>query len=143
MIPTFETEFLSEVGDSVRRRQKAMKHRAFGLSCERLWETTDGTKREKLELTLLGPPSSRSAQLRFFVWSDRWIFVDAREGSKLGWKWEWTIEGKILGGVTGRDLIKAVESSYAASPFFSDLDFLDEIKSIWKSLLAARPSLVG
>src|SRR5258708_34074230 len=137
MIPTFETEFLSEVGVSIKRRQKAIKHKAFGLSCERLWEKTDGTKREKLELTLLGPPSLRSAQLRFFAWSDRWIWADAREGSKLGWKWEWTIGGKILGDVTGRDLIDAVESSYAASPFLSDRDFLDEIKAIWKPLLAA------
>jgi hypothetical protein len=142
MLPTFETEFLSEVGSSVRRRQKAIKHKAFGLNCERLWETTDGTKREKLELTLLGPTSSRSAQLRFFAWSDRWIWVDAREGSKLGWKWEWTIQGRILGHVTGRDLMDAVESSYAASPFLSDRDFLDEIESIWRPLLAARPSLV-
>jgi hypothetical protein len=142
LIPPFETQFLAEVAASIKRRQKAIKHRAFGLSCERLWETSDEIKREKLELMLLGPKSSRSAQLRFFAWSDRWIFADAREASKVGWKWDWTVEGRILGHVTGHDLIAAVESSYAASPFFTERDFLDEIKSIWQPLLAARPSLV-
>src|SRR5690349_5776827 len=75
LIPTFETDFLAEIGASIRRRQKAIKNKAFGLSCERLWETSDKEKREKLELTLVGPRSSRSAQLRFFAWSDRWIFA--------------------------------------------------------------------
>ena len=142
MIPTFETTFLSEIGESIRRRQKALKHKTFGMKCERAWESSEGLKREKLELTLSGPPRSKDAQLRFFAWSDRWIWADAREGGTPGWKWEWTVEGSVLGNVTGRDVVNAVESSYSASPFLSDRNFKGEINAIWKPLLKAKLSLV-
>ncbi|MFO1187500.1 MAG: hypothetical protein U1E87_08660 [Alphaproteobacteria bacterium] len=141
-LPHFESEFLAEVEFALRKRSKALKYKTFGLRCERVLDSTEASRQEKFELTLDGPPATRGAWLRLFVWSDRWVWVDARELGKTGWKWECTLEGKLLGRFGGRDLIEAAENSYTHCPFCTSTESVEDVKAIWQSMLATGPKLV-
>ncbi len=140
MIPSFESPFLSEFGEAIQRRQKAIKHSTFGLECVRVIDERARPPEEKLELIIAGPRRF-SHCLRANAWPDRWMWIDAREPGKRGWKWQWTREGRLLGNCTGANLVEALELSYAASPFVSEKAFTDQVAAIWRPLLATGPRL--
>ena len=144
MVPEFENEFLADVARSVKKRHKALKHSIRSINCDKVYEADEsGEKSEKLELTLRQSSSPKGLQLRLFAWPDRWVWVDARQAAKKGWKWEWTHEGRLLGVFGGRDLISAVEKALFDS---IDDDFnpvTSEVAEIWRPLLAKGPVRVS
>lgn len=130
-----ENHALKDVYENIKRRSKAIKYRGGLLSCERILERDGDESMEKLEFSY-GPKKSVSApSIRMYVWSDRWVWVDAREASRNGWKWEWTGEGRAPGQDFGRVLTKALERSIdEAITCLGNAP--DELEKIWGPLLS-------
>lgn len=128
--------FLADVVTSLRRRRKALRHEIRELRIERIIERGDDGAREKLEIHC---GDARRLGMRLFVWDDRWLWFDAREGSKAdGWLWEYTRDGRLFGDDPGRRLVKALEDSIAATFELSRND-LARLARIWTPLLARGP----
>ena len=126
-IPKFEDRQLDELADSLRRRRRALRNKSRSINLDRVIESTNGQRIEKLELTIeLSVPSLTT--IRVFVWADRFIWVDARRGSKDGWTFSWTKEGQLVGRRKGQ-LRVAIEKTLEAAGLIQseDTSTLDEI----------------
>ncbi len=95
---------------------------------------------ERIELLLKTGTSSKSEIIRLRFWSDRWIWVDARqsaEGARAGWNWKWTTDGRLAGHCSGRELLPTLEASHL---IFADGDrSLAGLDLIWDPILARGP----
>jgi len=144
MFPTFENEFLNSVVYSLRKRHKSLKHKLHSITCNKVYEVyEDNTKLEKLELDFRESRTYNGMTCRLFVWPDRWVWVDARKATKKGWEWEWTFEGRLLGGYGGRELISAIEEALFESTDENFKPIMFEVKEIWRPLLAKGPISVS
>ena len=56
-----------------------------------------------------------------YVWDDRWLWIDARRSTNIndGWEWEYTIEGKMSGSSTERELFDTLKSFYKESQMYT------------------------
>ena len=85
------SEFVEEVFASLRRRSKAIKYYARLTVTRRTpFNPEQGAD---LEIELRNRPLS----VRLWVWSDRWVWLDAREYGtrrKGGWVWSKTVDGR-------------------------------------------------
>ena len=121
----------------MRRRRRAIRYRVPSLTAEKVVERTSTTDREKLEITC--EIGARRARLRIFIWEDRWIWVDARRPSKVaGWSWQFTREGRVVGGLDGRRLVQVLEASVDAASS-SDEDAARALDEVWQSIFAIGP----
>lgn len=132
------SEHLAELAEGLRRRSRALKHSGGELRCERTIERFEDRDREKLEVTFRRRPNTKSVTVRLFAWSDRWVWIDAREPTKQGWKWEWTAEGRVSGAGLGKKIVDALERTIAASGEASET-IQDDLQLLWKPLLATGP----
>ena len=48
--------------------------------------------------------------LRVHAWEDRWLWIDARHSSKLGWLWEFNTEGRLLPPPSPTAVITRIEA---------------------------------
>lgn len=133
ILPTCENEFLNSVLFSLKKRQKAIKYKVSSITCEKIVEIDEGERFEKLEIDVQLLTSRCS--FRIFAWDDRWVWIDARRGSKNGWKWEWSDEGRLLGSFTGRDVVDALEFTQATF-FEMDSSRIGRFSEIWDAMLA-------
>jgi hypothetical protein len=126
-----KSAFLTDTLAALSKRRKALRHKLRHISVERVLERTEGNEWEKLEVSCeaLGP------RLRLFVWQDRWVFVDARTPTKEGWAWEFTTQGRLVGGVEARALVAALEATIEAS----FLESSAALERVWTPLLATGP----
>ena len=133
-----ESPYLREICDAFRRRRRAISHKGGAeLRGERVIEVNDGVRRERVEITLARRRSG-GAVCRLWVWSDRWAWVDAREGSKQGWRWGWTLDGRILGTQTSAAIVRALEETWGVTGC-DPSSIPEELRAIWKPLLAKGP----
>lgn len=130
-----DTGFLEDLLASLRKRRKALRHQVRDLSIERIVERSEGGDRGKLEIACV---ASGRARLRLFAWEDRWVWFDARCGSKDGWVWQFTRDGRLLAAEPGRGLVEAMERSIAAA-FELTPEGLSRLEDIWTPLLARGP----
>ena len=129
-----KSEFLADTLRCLAKRRKAIRHKVRDIAVEKVLERTGRGEREKLEIACTGPA------LRLFVWDDRWVFIDARTLVKdKGWTWEFTDQGRLVGGADGRGLVAALEETIEAVSSQSSA----ALKQIWKPLLASGPRLIG
>lgn len=142
MFPKFENAFIAELIDSVQKRRKAIAYRVRELRCDKVIERSGDAEQEKLEIEFHVRASARGCVVRLFIWEDRWVFVDARVGSKHGWKWEWTREGKLLGSVNGRSLVEALERTIDFAPSMSTAE-THLLDGVWIRMFGAKPKLVS
>lgn len=128
--------FLEELRLSLRKRQKAIKHRVRSLEMERLSDRSEegDFSGVGVECDLWIPRTT----IRLCVWENRWVWCDARQGSKQGWRWFYTHEGRIFGDETGRRLVAALEASFSAAHDATHGGKLT-FAAIWEPLLAAGP----
>ena len=136
--PRFEDSLLEDIAFSLRKRRKTLKHSTDGIRCERLVEIEDSETTEKMELEVR---LTNKTSVRVFAWSDRWLWVDARASAKKGWAWEWTRDGRLLGGCGGKDVVGAIENTLSKTHFV-DSQQTDVFTEIWKRLLARGPEEV-
>lgn len=137
--PTPENQFLNDVVLSIKRRRKALKHKNVSVVCERLVEDDGGKIREKIELEFL---KIRGVSIRIFLWSDRLIWIDSRAHCRNGWIWDWSCEGRVLGSLSGREIVKSVEDMLDLSSTMST-ENLGNFAKIWEGKLARGLRLIG
>ena len=135
-MPRVENEFLEDVLESFRRRSKALKHRNAKPKIERFLDIRDDETEEIVEVRI-----ERDRQtLRLTLWSDRYIdFWAAEMVRNIGWKFEYRNSGRFLGGIDGRSIVNAVETSLSAMFEMSD-ENVGNLEEIWKPLLATGPT---
>jgi hypothetical protein len=106
------------------------------LRFERILEREDGVETGKLEVDCA---IGRRISIRLYVWDDRWIWIDARQGSKAdGWLWDFSDQGRLIGGLTGRNLVNAFEHSIVATSGMTK-ERLDRFHDIWSTIFARGP----
>jgi len=135
-------DFIDDLLDSVARRRKALKHRLREISVERVADRVEDVERRKLEITLtkLGP---YSPVIQIFAWDDRWIWVEVSQVSKLAeFRWAYSNQGRLVGGLGGRQLVEAAEATIAAG-YQLTRDQIGRFDDIWKPILAAGPQPVS
>jgi len=133
-----ESPFLSELAEGLKKRRKSLSHGGGSITCERVQDRSEGVEREKLEVVFKRRPNIRSVSVRLFVWSDRWAWIDAREPTKNGWKWEWAAQGRLLGPDVGVRLAMAFQSTVTLSKA-ANSSIADELTQLWSPLLAKGP----
>lgn len=139
-LPTFESAFLNEIAKSYSKRRKSLAYDAFNLKFNKVFDVIAGGKTEKIEIAIQAASSANSANLRLYIWADRWIWVDARKSVKnAGWEWEYTTEGRLTGGSSACDAIDAFKEFYVLSAHFSPDTVSKDSFGIWGKLLAKGP----
>jgi hypothetical protein len=66
---------------------------------------------------------------------------NARAGGKNGWTFEWTVEGRAAGEVTGRALMKDIEETFDAISLAQTAD-ATALGEKWKPILLRGPKSV-
>ena len=135
MIPD-EGPFGDAFRTALRKRRKAIKQKLRQLETERLVDRSDEGDLSGLSVECdLWMPRTR---IRICVWDNRWVWFDARQGSKQGWRWFYTHEGRMFGEETGPRLVAALESS-VGSAHDAAHDGRMTFAAIWEPLLAQGP----
>jgi len=128
--------FVEDLRLSLRKRQKAIKHRLRAFDIERLVDRSDERALHGLgiDCTILAPRT----MVRLEAWDNRWVWFDARQGSKEGWRWFYTHEGRMFGDDGGRRLVGALEASFGAAQDAVHSGRMT-FAAIWEPLLAQGP----
>lgn len=124
-------QFLAGIVAGLAKRRRALRTKTRSLAVEQTLEGAGAEEQEKLEVSI----RTGTTALRFFVWDDRWVFVDARTPTtSKGWAWEFTHEGRFIGSDL-QGLVEALEASIDHASEQSG----EELYLVWKPLLAAGP----
>src|SRR3569833_3577666 len=137
-IPSSENPLIGEVLDSIRRRAKAWKGAFSTRTCEKVIERDVEKSREKIELTLMRSRTG-GVTVRLSVWDDRWVWLDIREGSKAGWLWTWTDQGRLSADTSPRALIEALDSTIRLLPSPGAQFRPETFTTIWNGKLLNGP----
>ena len=137
--PRFEDEFLESIAVAFRKRRKSLSHRTDRAECSKVFEQLSSEREERLEIDLVQRDRS---SLRLWAWPERHIWLDARRSTKVGWAWEWTHEGRLLGEKTAREVIVAVEETHAML-YNMNAGRVQALFGPWTQLLARGPKLVS
>jgi hypothetical protein len=137
-LPSFESELLKDVVESLRKRHKSLKHRVREIACERVLEKIDERTWERLDIEFIEPAGAMKRSLRLRLWDDRYVWVDCRAPQKKGWAWEWSDEGRLLGDCNGRRLLELFEQTLDVSASM-ETSRLQEFATIWRKVLAKGP----
>jgi hypothetical protein len=135
---TAQTALIAQVQEALRKRGKPIRYRKSDISIERVIERTDGEEREKLEIEC--PFYGTTTRLRVHLWEDRWVWLDARRSSKAGWVWHFTMQGRLAGGRSARDVVALFEESLATGHW--DEKAPTCLEKVWKPALATGPKAV-
>lgn len=134
-----EGGFPAEALAAVKRRSRAIRHNGTQLDWGggRPGEADDGAAYINLSYRLEG----QRAALRLLVWPDRWVWVDCRRSTKVGWAWACTIEGRFLARGGARTLIEKVEETLLATRSGDQVP--ERVARVWSSYLATGPRLTS
>lgn len=143
-VPTFtdpwssppKSAFLVNVLFALAKRRKAIQHQVRTIAVQKVIEGTTDDEQEKIEIEL----GVAGQSFRMFLWDDRWVYVDARRPRKnAGWEWEFTRQGRLVGGVNVRMLVEALKRSIDAT----NTQCGPALDQIWTPLLATGPRPVS
>jgi len=129
--------------EAFRKRSKALSRRGATVECGPVQEIVDRqeSKMGRTDITIRYRVEGAHVQLRVHAWGDRWIWVDARRGSKTGWVWEYTSEGRFISPSGARGLVEFIEKTIDCS-FLAVSDVSQAIAAIWSKCLAIGPRRV-
>jgi hypothetical protein len=134
-------DFSAALLEAFRKRSKALSRRGATVECIPVKEIVDGRESElgRTDVTIRyrGP----HAQLRVHAWGDRWVWVDARRGSKAGWVWEYTGEGRFISPSGAPGLVQLVEQTMDCAHLAAS-DVSRAMAAIWSKCLAVGPRRV-
>jgi len=141
--PKADTDFAQAVLDAFRKRSKAISRLAARPECTPVKEVINGRESQlgRTDIEIRYQLRGAWVDLRFHVWGDRWVWVDARSSSKSGWVWEFTIEGRFISPGGARDLVARAEETISASYKSTD-DIPQAMSAIWATCLATGPQRV-
>lgn len=137
----FESPFLSELAEDFRKRRRSLSRRSHRAEMQKAYEVVGEERVERLEIYLQQDHRGNSPTLRLHAWPDRLLWLDARAGSKNGWLWSWTADGRLLGEHWERRAIQALEASYDLLRQM-DQSHVAKLSERWSALLARGPKEV-
>ena len=141
-LPEFESLFLTEVTKSFSKVRKSLKYDSHDLQYNKVIDSVSDKQLEKIELLIQSSASRNNIRIRLYAWDDRWLWIDARKSKKEGWEWEYTVEGRLSGSVTERELIEALKSFNKGSPTYTTGTITKTANLHWKKLIATGPKEV-
>lgn len=132
--PNFDSDFLSNIVFSVKKRSKSIKHKTSSYSLQKVIEKDGQKEYEKLEIDI----DVLYTSVRIFFWCDRFAWIDIRTPSKRGWSFEWQNEGRI-GGSNSQVILKAIEKTIELSmaPNKESIVLLDDV---WRNIIFKGPT---
>lgn len=108
-------EIVDEFSEQFRKRRKALGRRFSEMDAQRIVERIEGVDRDKIEITLRRRAKApNSLTFRLYIWPDRWVWLDVREGGKQGWAVAFTREGRLSGQGSAALVLELVERTYDA-----------------------------
>jgi len=132
-----QSPVLQEIVESLRRRGRSLKYSGGLLRVERVIETSPEGDRERLEVLYRASRRPRAPMVRVHAWSDRWVWVDAREQGNEGWKWSCEAQGRFARQPVGKELVRALEGTIRIVGAAAEREA--NFRQIWLPLLAAGP----
>lgn len=134
------TDFSHAVRNSFKKRSRALSRRGATVDCTPVKEIVNGkeSRVNRTDVTISYRLNAARVNIRLQVWADRWVWFDARSGSKSGWVWEYTTEGRFVSDNGARDLVMRTEKSMDASHIESS-KVAAEMEVIWSTCLATGP----
>lgn len=133
-----EHDFIREVVSCLERRSRAIKRIASAVRVADRQGRPDDSGIRSVELDLGYRVLGQVVQLHLVVWADRWLFVDARQRTKNGWAWSFTIEGRFLASEGARDFVRRIEDTVHASRA-SETELSERMVRIWAPFVAQGP----
>lgn len=135
-----QRDFAQDVAEAFRRRTKAITRRGAKVECVPVKEIVDGQESDigRVDLGIAYRISGSPVQLRVHVWGDRWVWVDCRSGSKSGWLWTHTAEGRFVSSKGPRGVIERLEKTIDAT-WSAPQDVVKSVADIWSKCLATGP----
>jgi len=135
-VPESQDKFLAEILGTIKKRSKSLNYNTRELSVDRVFEEWEESRTEKIEINLTVLDTS----LFMCVWQDRWITISCSGRTKEN-KWDWFYEGKYLPMVGGKEMIKAIETTF--SNFYGMNEKRKSLfENIWKPLLARKLEII-
>lgn len=131
--------FLTEFLEALRKRSKALKHRNWSISIDRIVERQDGEDSERIALHCEQRPRQR---VSFELNAKREVYLSASESiAKAGWKFTYSDYGRLLPSVSGRTLVALLETT------LTEMFEMTERKTykfgqIWQAVLAKGPQAI-
>ena len=141
-LPDFESPFLSDVAKSFSKIRKGLRYDSYELKFNKVMDLVSDRKSEKVEISIRSSASRNDIRTRLYVWDDRWLWLDARKSKQKGWAWEYTVEGRLSGSATEKDLMDALKSFYEKSLSYDDKNISSQANSLWNGLIAIGPKAV-
>jgi hypothetical protein len=134
-------DFSYAVQEAFRKRRKAIKR---GSGAEVTWtpvkEIIDGRESEygRTDIYINDKVNGLRVQLTIQVWSDRWVWINARCPTKNGLLWEFTGEGRFVSKNGALGLVECAEKTLSAT-YLPAPDVSSAISAIWSGYLASGP----
>jgi len=142
-LPEFESSFLSEIAKSFSKVRKSIKYDSRDLKFNKVMDIVDERKAEKIEISIGSSLSRDGIRIRFYAWDDRWLWIDARKSQKTDWEWEYSIEGRMSGAASERQLMEALKSFNKDTYIFHSENVIQEANLHWNKLIATGPKAIG
>ena len=142
-LPEFKSSFLTEITKSFFKVRKSLKYNSHDVKFNKVIETIDSKKLEKVELSIRSSLSRNSIKIRLYIWADRWLWIDARKSKKDGWEWEYTFEGRLSGLASERDLMEALKAFNKSSITYTEDSVAKESDLHWMRLIATGPKALS
>jgi len=138
--PKFESDFISDVVCEIQKRGKPIKHKVHSLSCKKENDASNNIilERMTLDFELYKVMSS----IRMSIWSDRTVFLNARQKMSNGRIFNCKIEGRVPGS-SGEEVIRKIEETIdLASRDDEGALLYKSLNAIWKNVIYSGPSKV-
>ena len=129
----------ADLADAIRARSKALKHKFSSVDVESGCDDEFDPPMKTLTVTLRERISVKSTTIRLIFWQDRWVWIDARAGSKKGWDWSFTCQGRLKGGDGGDDLLQFIEQFHQLLPGRNSCLDHEAASNFWEKLLLTGP----
>lgn len=131
-----KTPIFEEVTSALKNRSKALKYKFRHIELTFGKDESPKPSLNWLEVTFWRSRHSTSPRISLKIWEDRWSIIDSREGGRSGWKWEHTFEGRLVGNLTGREVILSVEEFDKLLSGDSDSS---QLSQFWRDKLLTGP----
>lgn len=133
---------LAELAGAIRARSRALKHKFSSIEMKSSYDDSFDPPVEAYHIVLRERISFKSTTIRLTYWDDRWVWIDARAGSKKGWIWSFTDQGRLKGGNSGGDLLRFVEQFHQMLPSAAATFDYETASSFWDKLLMKGPRAI-
>ena len=136
---SLDADFSIAVQNAFFKRAKAISRRGANIEIQAIRELLDAkSERSRTDATITYRVDGAHVQLRVRAWEDRWVWIDIRRRSKVGWVWEYTGEGRFISSKGARGLVEHAEETMAAS-FLAVEKLPAAIERLWSKCLALGP----